>query len=77
MTFDDDYVQLRLSTGPLRLACKLIGLDWPPPEFIDFDGPTSVMRFERMSFSQITDAERAGMHHVCRGAEYIHAEMTP
>lgn len=73
MTFDDDYIQLRLSTGPLRIPCKQLGLTWPPPERFEVTGgPLSVPRFKRVSFSQITDAERARMTRVCRGAEYVH-----
>jgi hypothetical protein len=73
MTFDDDYIQLRLSSGPLRIACKEVGIDWPPPERIAIvGGPLSVPIFRRVSFSQLTDDERQGLTHVCRGAEYVH-----
>lgn len=82
MTFDDDYIQLRLLVGPLRATCKSLGLDWPPPDVIeiaDIDGvyvgkSPAPTRFKRIRFSQITDEQREGMTHVCRGAEYVHAE---
>lgn len=73
MTFDDDYIQLRLSTGPMRVPLKQLGIDWPPPEFIEITGgPFSTPRFRRVRFSQITDEQRKRMTHVCRGAEYVH-----
>lgn len=73
MTFDDDYLQFRLSTGPLRMTCKSAGVDWPPPERIEVTGgPFSTPRFKRIRYSDITDDQRAGMTHVCRGAEYVH-----
>lgn len=73
MTFDDDYCQFRLTAGPLRITCKKLGVDWPPPEFIDITGgPFSTPRFRRLRYSAITDEQREGMTHVCRGAEYVH-----
>lgn len=74
MTFDDDYIQLALSTGPMRVTCKKLGIDWPPPEIIKVTGgPFSTPVFKRVRFSQISDDQRAGMSRVCRGAEYVHA----
>lgn len=73
MTFDDDYIQLRLSTGPMRVTCKQLGIDWPPPEVIEITGgPYSTPRFRRLRMSAITDEQRQGMTRVCRGAEYVH-----
>jgi len=74
MTFDDDYIRLILTTGPLDVTCKALGLDWPPPEFITITGgPFSEPTFRRVRYSLIIDEERAEMAHVCRGAEYRHA----
>lgn len=72
MTFDDDYVQLTLPTGPLRVPLAKLGLDWPPPEFITVvGGPFSQPTFRRVRFSAITDGQRERMTRVCRGAEYV------
>ena len=80
MTFDDDFVRLNFITGVANFPLKNVGLEWPPPErvFVEplgflreptpDDDPTYLMR--RVSFSQITDEQRATMTHVCRGAEY-------
>ena len=74
MTFDDDHIVLRLSTGRMRVPLKQLGIDWPPPEYFQITGgPFSEPIFKRIRFSQITDEQRAGMTHVCRGAEYRHA----
>lgn len=73
MTFDDDYIRLLLATGPLDVTCKALGIDWPPPEFIEVKGPLSTPTFRRVRYSQISDEDRAEMTHVCRGAEYRHA----
>ncbi len=73
MTFDDDYIQLRLTTGPMRVTCKHLGISWPPPEHIEIaGGPFSTPRFRRLRYSAITDEQRQGMRHLCRGAEYVH-----
>lgn len=73
MTFDDDYIQLRLSTGAMRVTCRELGISWPPPEFIQVTGgPFSEPTFRRVRYSQITDEQRERMTRVCRGAEYVH-----
>ena len=73
MTFDDDFIQLRLSTGPLRVTCRQLGIDWPPPERIAITGgPFSVPVFRRVSCSDITDEQRQEATRVRRGAEYVH-----
>lgn len=66
MTFDDDFIALQTESGVRRLLCKVNGIEWPPPEKIDFLG----FVYERLRMSQITDEQRAGMTHVMRGAEY-------
>lgn len=75
MTFDDDFVQLNLPgyKGTLRQFCAQLGIDWPPPEFIRISGgPFSTPVYRRIRMSEITDAQRAEMTRVCRGAEYVH-----
>lgn len=67
MTFDDDFIQLQTESGPRRIWLKTINAKWPPQPVIDLCG----FRFKRTRMSEITDEERAGMSHVCRGAEYI------
>ena len=66
MTFDDDMCQINFAGGMRRIACKDLGVSWPPPEKLDFDG----FEFERIRFSQITDEQREGMPYIFRGAEY-------
>lgn len=67
MTFDDDFIVVEFDTGiKRRVTCKSAGIEWPPPERFDFQGGT----LERVSFSKITDEDRAEMTHVCRGALY-------
>lgn len=79
MTFDDDFIRLMLSIGHRNIPLTAVGLEWPPPERIyldragireaqEGDDPTAVM--VQVSMSEITDDDRAGMTHVCRGAEY-------
>lgn len=74
MTFDDDYIQIVLPNGEIvRQTCQKLGIAWPPPEFIQIDGPLSMApRFRRVRFSQISDEQRDGMDRVCRGAEYVY-----
>lgn len=67
MTFDDDHVVLEFAGGTKRYPLKQLGLDWPPPERIN------VMGFDMVQTrrSSLTDEQRKGMTHVCRGAEYF------
>lgn len=67
MTFEDDYIQVISRKGPIRIACSEIGLDWPPPEILEIEG----LRFRQVRRSSITDDQRQGLTHVCRGAEYL------
>jgi hypothetical protein len=69
MTFDDDFVRLQLIAGTRDTFCKTLGMDWPPPERIRVNGEDLVL----VSYSLITDDERAGMTHVARGALYKQA----
>lgn len=70
MTFDDDFVRVHFQAGPRNYRLIGLGLTWPPPEKLDIMG----FVFVRHTYSGITDEERAGMTHVCRGAEYIPAD---
>ena len=69
-TYDDDYLQLEAARPDLpymrRMAVRDLGLHWPPPEQIFYDGEV----WERQTFSQLTDEQRAGTTLVCRGALY-------
>ena len=67
MTFDDDFVRLVFDGGAKTFRCAALGLDWPPPETINVAG----FRMRRERFSALTDEQRSGMTHVCRGAEYV------
>jgi hypothetical protein len=66
MTFDDDTIYLHTMDGRRTVLCQKNGIEWPPPEQLNIMGFT----FMRTNYSAITDAERAGMTHVFRGAEY-------
>lgn len=66
MTFDDDFIQIEFQGGVRRARCVENGIEWPPPEVLEFQGLT----LKRKSISRLTDEDRAGMTHVCRGALY-------
>ena len=66
-TFDDDYIQLELQgQEPLRFFLKDHAMTWPPEPEINVNFVTYV----RVSHSEITDEQRAGLTHVARGALY-------
>lgn len=67
MTFDDDMIQLEFDGGRKRISCKANGIDWPPPEILNFNG----FEMKRKSMSTISDDDRKEMTHVLRGAVYI------
>lgn len=68
MTFDDDFMRCGLMDAPL----KQLGLEWPPPAFLHIrnHGELPDLYLRRVSYSEITDEQRARMTHVCRGAQY-------
>jgi hypothetical protein len=67
MTFDDDFMEFKMLSGPpKRVTLKSQGLEWPPPARVNF----MEFPYRRVGYSRITDEERRGMTHVCRGAEY-------
>lgn len=71
MTFDDDYIQLNQPNGPIRFTCKSAGFSWPPPAELEIESTLhGVIKFKRLSYSSLTDEQRAGMTHVCRMAQY-------
>lgn len=85
MTHENDFILLHMEfCGSPRLPLQSLGLAWPPPEFIVFDGEK--MRaaiktddraevFHRRRFSAITDEQIVGMEgRVARGAEYRYVE---
>lgn len=76
MTFDDDFLIFQLPSGAKRMLVKELGLQWPPPMTLrlkGFEPPFADIDFRLLRRSTITDAERANMTHVCRGAEYVYA----
>lgn len=76
MTFDDDFLLFQTPTGPQKLRCTQLGIQWPPPATLrlrGFEPPFSDIDFRLLRMSAITDQQRAGMTHVCRGAEYVYA----
>jgi hypothetical protein len=87
VTFEDDFVRLHMSVGSPNIPLVKLGLEWPPPEYLlveldgiraaipeDLDGVERPFVMVRERFSVITDDQRAGMTHVCRGAEYRYVE---
>ena len=66
MTFDDDFIRLKLDNGHKDILCKLNGYEFPPPEEITLMGFT----FKRIRYSQVDDDDRKKMTRVVRGAEY-------
>lgn len=68
VTFDDDFLRI----GMVNATLKSLGLTWPPPPFIRINnhGELPDRLFRRVSCSELTDTERAGMTHVARGALY-------
>jgi len=70
MTFDDDYIRLVFDHGVKNVSCKAVGIEWPPPLTLDVGGFIMV----RSRYSSLTDEQREGMTHICRGAEYLLAK---
>jgi hypothetical protein len=66
VTFDDDFIVLTGTGREERVRCKALDIEWPPPERLDLFG----VSWQRESFSRITDAQRAELDFVCRGAQY-------
>lgn len=66
MTFNDDFIEFQLQTGSRRVACKTLGIEWPPPDLLHlFD-----FEWELVRRSQISDEQRKEMTHIMRGAQY-------
>lgn len=67
MTFDDDFLQVNFAGGGFkRIRLLDVGMSWPPAPVIVL-GPATL---HRISMSEISDAQRAKITHVCRGALY-------
>ena len=75
-----DFIELdTIFFGKVRLAIDKIGLDWPPPEFIVFDGqevrkankddPKADL-FQRYTMSNLTDKHMESCPDIARGAAY-------
>jgi hypothetical protein len=74
MTYDDDFVRLpTLVAGDTNIPLVRLGLEWPPPEEVNFYG----LLYRRVSYSEITDEQRAEMTHVARGAQYEFVGLDP
>lgn len=73
VTFDDDFCQFEHDGRVARAKVRAMdGIEWPPPPIIEDDTGSigGICRWERESFSPISDADRADMTHVVRGALY-------
>lgn len=68
----DDMIRLNLPDGIRWINVKGAGLEWPPPEQIavELDPDTGPTKFERASYSRLTDDEIVTMPNVFRGADY-------
>lgn len=78
MTFDQDYVSLRLPgyRGALTNTCKEAGLDWPPPLFIKLRNlPMTTPIYRRVELSDTPDGDAA--RGVKRVAVYEHDHDEP
>jgi len=75
-----DFIQLdTMFFGRVRLMLDNLSLEWPPPEFIVFDGedvreakaddPPEDL-FQRHSMSRLTDEQMEKLPNVARGAAY-------
>ena len=68
--FGDDFAQFEGGPFDGRRLFLVKQADvmkrWPPPASFTFSGT----KYERVSYSGITDEQREGMTHVCRGALY-------
>lgn len=76
MTFEDDFLLFQMPSGPHKVLCHQLGIQWPPPTTLrlrGFEPPFSDLDFRMLRMSTITDQQRANMTHVCRGAEYVYA----
>lgn len=67
MTFSDDFLRIEFETGRIDILCSKAGVTWPPPLEIRVGG----FRFLRVGMSELTDAQREKIIHVCRGALYM------
>ena len=73
MTFDDDFIQLEFAGGARRIACKSMGVTWPPPARLDVAG----FPFVRETYSLITAEQRKEMDFLARGARYVPETSPP
>lgn len=76
MTFEDDFLLFQTPSGPRRIRCQHLNIQWPPPETIrlrGFEPPYTDIDFKLLRRSEISDADRSELTHVCRGAEYVYA----
>lgn len=75
MTYDDDHLLVEIpGIGAVRIPCVDAGIEWPPPERINFTStklPIAAGVYVRESYSLITDEQRAGLQRVMRGARYV------
>jgi hypothetical protein len=77
VTFDDDFARLHFKIGTQNIRLVELGLEWPPPERItELFGRPLDTPLVRRSMSTFTDAQRAEMTHVVRGAEYFYERST-
>lgn len=77
---EHDFIQLdTMFFGKVRMQIEDIDIDWPPPEFIVFDGeevreakPDDPKQdlFQRYSMSKLTDEQMESCPNVARGAVY-------
>lgn len=77
---EHDFIEVEtVFFGKVRMTIDTLDIDWPPPEFIVFDGedvreakpddPKSDL-FQRHSMSSLTDEQMEKCPNVARGAAY-------
>lgn len=66
MTFDDDFIQLNTPLGALRLFLQSQGIEWPPPDLVNYEGKV----YHKIRQSGLSDDERLFCPMMMRGAEY-------
>lgn len=66
MTLEFDFCHLNFPGGSRDILCKDLGVEWPPPDELDFLG----FKFKLIRRSQLTDEQAAECSFIARGAEY-------
>lgn len=66
-TFNTDFCRIQFTGGTRDLTCKQLGIDWPPPEYLEIHG----FKFRLFNYSKLTDADLEQITLIARGAVYV------